>query len=152
MIPASTKGGTNTSLGWPDVCKTPTGYGPIPMPYANLIDGLAASGDADAKETQKKIVDDAARKGSDAKSATTAAIFSRTQGDEAGTLKDVISSKTTSWNTTDQVSNKKTSSKIKVKGKQLVHSLALVGHNGSNANMPAGMQVSPSQTKVIDIG
>ena len=75
MFPATTKsGGVNVTTGPLDVCKTPSPGAPIPLPYANLVDGLAASGDKAAKRTQKVIIDDAARKGYFAKSATAAAV------------------------------------------------------------------------------
>ena len=92
MFPASTKGGgVHTTAGPLDVCKTPSPGGPIPVPYANMVDGLAASGDEAGKRTQKKIVEDAARKGYKTGSATAAAIAS--QGNEAGTSGGVVSSK-----------------------------------------------------------
>ena len=31
----------------------------------------------------------------------------------------------------------------------MVHLTSMTGHNGTNANVPAGVQVAPSQTKVI---
>jgi hypothetical protein len=41
-------------------------------------------------------------------------------------------------------------SMVKVEGKELCHHTSIVGQNGgSNANVPPGVQVAPSQTKVI---
>ena len=43
---------------------------------------------------------------------------------------------------------KKGSSRVKVEGKELCHLTSMVAQNGgSNANMPAGAQIAPSQTK-----
>lgn len=144
MFPASTKGGgVHTTASPIDTCITPTAGGPIPVPYANMIDGLAESGDKAAIMTQKKIVDDAARKGIKTKTATGAAIAS--QGDEAGVQKGVVSSKNM-----DRMSYKTGSSKVKVEGKGVTHVVKMAGHNGANA--PAGTQVAPSQSKVLLMG
>ena len=92
MFPASAKGGgLNKTAGPLDTCKTPSPGGPIPIPYGNMVDGLAESGDKAAKRTQKKIIDDAAHKGVVVKSATAGAIFS--QGDEPGVQMGILSSK-----------------------------------------------------------
>jgi hypothetical protein len=70
---------------------------------------------------------------------------SRSQGDEAGVAKGVVSSKNM-----DKVEYKKGSGKVKAEGQDVVHLTSMTGHNGAgNANMPAGVQVAPSQTKVI---
>ena len=143
MFPITTKaGGVHTTASPIDVCKTPSPGGPIPIPYANMVDGLAASGDEAAKRTQKKIVDDAARKGIVTKTATGAAIAS--QGDEAGVQKGIITNKNM-----DETSYKTGSSKVKAEGKKVTH-LSMMNQN--SANMPAGTQVAPSQTKVIIMG
>jgi hypothetical protein len=70
--------------------------------------------------------------------------MSRSMGDEAGVNKGVMSGMNMS-----KVSYKKGSSKVKIQGQDCVHVTSMTGHNGSNANMPAGVQVAPSQTKVI---
>jgi len=44
---------------------------------------------------------------------------------------------------------KKGSSKVKVEGQECEHLTAMSGHNGGNANMPAGAQIAPSQVKVL---
>ena len=130
MFPASTKGGgVHTTAGPIDVCKTPSPGGPIPVPYANLVDGLAASGDEAGKRTQKKMVNEAARKGRKADSATAAAIAS--QGDEAGTMGGVVSRVNM-----DSASYTDSPFKVSVQGK----------------GAPAGTQIAPSQSKVILMG
>jgi hypothetical protein len=48
-----------------------------------------------------------------------------------------------------EVKYKKGSTKVKVEGEDIVFLTSMTGHNGSNANMPSGVQVAPSQTKVI---
>ena len=37
----------------------------------------------------------------------------------------------------------------RAKGKKIVYHTAMSAHNGSNANMPAGAHVAPSQVKVL---
>ena len=44
---------------------------------------------------------------------------------------------------------KTSSAKVYAKGKRVILFGAVTAHNGDNANMPAGAQVSPSQGKVI---
>jgi hypothetical protein len=70
--------------------------------------------------------------------------MSRSMGDEAGVNKGVMSGMNM-----DKVVFKKGSAKVKVQGQPCVHLTIMTGHNGSNANMPAGAQIAPSQTKVI---
>ena len=66
------------------------------------------------------------------------------QGDEAGTAGGVVSGRNM-----DKIVFKKGSSKVQIEGKGCVYLTAMTGHNGSNANMPAGNQIAPSQTKVL---
>ena len=146
MFPASTKGGgAHVTTGPLDACKTPTPGGPIPIPYANMVDGLAASGDEAAKRTKKKIIDSAAEEGYSADSATAASIAG--YGDEAGTIGGIVSSK--------QMRKgrfRMGASKVKAEGKKIVHATAMTAHNGSSANVPAGTHIAPSQTKVVIMG
>jgi hypothetical protein len=70
--------------------------------------------------------------------------ISMSTGDEAGTAGGgVISSKFKG-----PIKFKAGSSKVKVQGKKAAYIGSMTGHNGSNANVPAGAQVAPSQTKV----
>jgi len=87
--PAKPIQGSKASIAFPDVCKTPTPAGPIPIPYANLIDAQANGGSEEAKIKQRKIIDHASRGGFNAKSATQAAI--KSAGDEAGRIGGVKS-------------------------------------------------------------
>jgi len=148
MFPASTKdGGVASTAGPLDVCKMPGPPAPfVPVPYANMVDGLAASGDEAGKRTQKKIISDAKKIGINAKSATSAVLG--IMGNEAGTLKGGI------------VSNKNiagaqfimSSSKIKAEGKSVTLPSTMTSRSGSSSNAPPGQQVAPSQTKVIIMG
>ena len=79
MFPASAKGG-GLSLSFPDVCKTPTPVaGSAPMPYPNIATTAKA-----AQQSKVKI----ANKTTAVKSTR----MSRSQGDEAGTMKGMVSS------------------------------------------------------------
>jgi len=143
MYPASTKpGGANMTMSPIDTCKTPSPGGPVPIPYANLVDGLAATNDPAAKATQKVIINESAAKGYKTTSATAAAI--KSNGDEAGAKKGLVSSKNMS------PSNYKMGmSKVKAEGKSVTLNLTPTAHSGANANAPAGTQIAPSQSKVL---
>jgi hypothetical protein len=131
IFPASTKGGGNC-FAMPDVCITPAAPSPIPLPYPNTGMVNQAKKTADkVKMVGKEVV-------------TKKSEMSRSQGDEAGTNKGVISGMNM-----DKVVYQKGSSKVKIQGQPCVHLTCMTGHNGSNANMPAGAQIAPSQTKVI---
>ena len=75
-------GSGGMSTVFPDVCKTPTPGGPVPIPYPNI--GKAS----DTSNGPKSVKIDGKMpmvKGS---------VYSTSTGDEAGTLKGVISNKT----------------------------------------------------------
>ena len=131
MLPASTKGG-GQCFAFPDACKTPTPAGPVPIPYPNIGMVNQVTGESTkVKFSGKGVV-------------TKKSKMTRSQGDEAGTAGGVVSGVNM-----NQVLYKKGSSKVKVEGQAVQHLTAMTGHNGSNANMPAGLQVAPSQTKVL---
>jgi molybdopterin-binding protein len=118
------------------VCKTPTPGGPVPIPYPNIAMLPQASGGTLAGKV--KIVGKRA--------ATTKTEISMSSGDEPGTAGGGV------------VSNRfkgpakftKGSSKVKIEGSPAAHLTSIVGQNGvSNANMPMGAQVVPSQAKVL---
>jgi hypothetical protein len=145
MFPPTTKpGGAHMTMGPLDTCKTPTQSESVPIPYANMVDGLAAAGDPAAIVTQKKIIDVTATKGYKTKSATAAAI--KGHGDEAGTQKGIISNKTMS-----PLDYKMGSTTVKVEGKNVTHILT-ESAPGAGANAPAGMHLAPSQSKVLISG
>ena len=132
IFPASTKGG-GQCMGMPDVCLTPAPPAPpIPIPYPNI--GMVNQ----AQKTSTKV------KFSGKEVVTVKSEISRSSGDEAGTNKGVMSG-----TNMDKVTFKKGSEKVKIEGQKCVHLTSITGHNGSNANMPAGAQIAPSQTKVI---
>jgi len=132
IFPASTKGG-GQCFAMPDVCLTPAPPAPpVPVPYPNT--GMVNQ----AKKTSTKV------KFAGKEVVTKKSEMSRSMGDEAGVNKGVMSGMNMS-----KVSYKKGSSKVKIQGQDCVHLTSMTGHNGSNANMPAGIQVAPSQTKVI---
>jgi hypothetical protein len=130
MFPASSKGG-GQCFAMPDVCKTPTPAGPVPIPYPSI--GMVNQ----AKKTSKKL------KICNKEAVTKKSEMSRSSGDEAGTAKGIVSSKNM-----DKVKYTKGSSKVKVEGQPLQHLTSPTSHNGSNANVP-GAQIAPGQTKVI---
>ena len=132
IFPASTKGGGNC-FATPDVCLTPAPPAPpVPTPYPNT--GMVNQ----AKKTSKKVK----FKGKEV--VTKKSEISRSMGDEAGVNKGVMSGMNMG-----KVLFKKGSSKVKIQGQPCVHLTCMSGHNGTSANMPAGAQVAPSQTKVI---
>jgi hypothetical protein len=133
IFPASTTQGGNT-FAVPDPCLTPAppSPSPVPIPYPNT--GMVNQ----AKKTATKV------KFTGKPVVTKKSEISRSRGDEAGVNKGVMSGMNMG-----KVTYKKGSSKIKIQGQPCVHLTCMSGHNGMNANMPAGAQVAPSQTKVI---
>jgi hypothetical protein len=75
---------------------------------------------------------------------TTGSNIPMSTGDEPGTVGGVISNQFKG-----KISFKKGSGKVKAEGKPVVYVTAMTGHNGNNANFPAGLQVAPSQVKVL---
>ena len=134
-MPATTNGGGNCAA-FPDTCMTPgvSAGAPGPLPYPNMAMCTQAKGSScssKVKVSNKKIM----TKGSE---------ISMSSGDEAGNSPGgVMSSKFKG-----PAKFKLGSSRVKAQGKKIAYIGCMVGHNGSNANMPAGAQVAPSQTKV----
>lgn len=135
MFPATTNAG-GQCMGFPDVCKTPTPGGPVPLPYPNIAMANQAKGSSCSSKV--KIVNK--------KACTTKTEISMSSGDEAGSAGGgVVSSKMKG-----PALYKKGSSKVKIEGAPLVHLTSMVALNGgSNANAPPGFQIAPSQTKVM---
>ncbi|MCP1673937.1 hypothetical protein J2T57_001036 [Natronocella acetinitrilica] len=131
MFPASTKQ-AGQCFAFPDVCKTPSPGGPVPIPYPNI--GMVMQ--VQQESTKVKF----AGKGAVTKKSK----MNRSQGDEAGTAGGVVSNQNMG-----PVAYKQGSDKVKVEGQPTQHLTAMTGHNGSNANMPAGLQVVPSQVRVL---
>lgn len=139
MFPASSKGGgmASTGGGAPiDVCKIPAPPAPFaPAPFPNMVQCAAASG----QSTKVKFSGSAAL--------TKSSNWSSSQGDEAGTLKGLVSPFNMS-----KVQYKTASSKVKAQGKPVVTVTKLTAHNGASPNSPPGLQITPSQTSVIIMG
>ena len=137
MFPASSNGG-GQCFSFPDVCKVPAPPAPpIPTPFPNI--GMCTQAKGSTASSKVKILNK--------KTFTKKTELSRSSGDEAGTLKGVVSS-----TNMDEVTRTAAYSKIKVEGSPIVTVMKATGHNGSNANAPPGQQVAPSQTKVICMG
>jgi len=137
MFPATTNGG-GMCTAYPDVCKTPAPPSPFaPIPYPNI--GQCTQGKGSTLSKKVKIMNK--------KTFTKKSEISRSQGDEAGTLKGMVSS-----TNMDKVKRTMAYSKVKCEGAQIVTVMKMTGHNGSNSNAPPGQQVAPSQTKVICYG
>lgn len=133
MFPASTKGG-GMCFAFPNVCKTPAAPSPIPIPYPSIGQLTNANGST-CSEKVKILNKQVLHKSSE---------ISSTNGDEAGTLKGMVSS-----TSSDKATYKTSSSKVLVEGNEIVTHLKMAAQNGSNANAPPGTQVAPSQAKVI---
>ena len=132
IFPASSKGG-GQCFAMPDVCLTPAPPAPpVPIPYPNI----AMLPQAMKESTKVKIVQMGAL--------TMKSEVPMTSGDEAGVNGGVVSGQNM-----QKMTYKKGSQNVKVEGQPIVHLTSMTGHNGANANMPGGMQVAPSQTKVI---
>ena len=131
MMPASSKQGGECAA-FPDVCKTPSPGGPVPLPYPNIGQVMQVS------KTATKV------KFCNKEAATKKSEIPRSMGDEPGTLGGVVSNVNM-----NKVIYRKCSSKVKAMGNQVAHLTSMTGHNGMSANMPAGAQVAPSQTKVL---
>ena len=132
MMPASSKA-AGMYFAIPDVCLTPAPPAPpVPVPYPNMAQ-LAATNGAVEKvliENKETVVEGAK--------------VPRSSGDEAGKNGGVVSGVNMG-----PVEPKVFSSKVFFDGKKAVFLTSQSGHNGSNANMPAGAQIVPSQAKVL---
>jgi hypothetical protein len=75
------KGSGGTSPVFPDVCKTPTPAGPVPIPYPNIGKSSDTSGGPSSVTTDGEMP------------MTKGAKYAMSSGDEAGNLGGVVSSK-----------------------------------------------------------
>ena len=132
MTFASTKQGGDC-MAFPDTCKTPTPVGTIPTPYPNTAQLMQANpGTCPTKVTimnQPPL--------------TKQTIIPATAGDEAGAAGGVVSGAIKG-----PAQAKTASLKVKIEGNPAVRQGDIWGQNGTNANAPAGIQASPSQSKV----
>jgi hypothetical protein len=109
-------GGSNgTTIAFPDVCKTPSPAGPIPIPYPNI----AMSSDAD--KTAKKVK-------CDGEAVCIAdSNFKTSTGDEAGSIGGVASSKVKG-----KAEFVNYSFDVKIEGKGVPRAFDLMLHNDKN--------------------
>lgn len=132
LFPAGSKAG-GTCMAVPDVCQVPAPPAPpVPTPFPNTA--MVAN----ATKTSAKVLfenKDAVVETSEIPSS---------MGDEAGSAGGVVSG-----TVAQKVVFKLGSSKVLIEGKGAVFHTALTAHNGSNANMPAGLHDSPSQAKIL---
>ena len=136
IMPASTNGGGSDAT-FPDVCKTPAppAPSPIPIPYPNMAQCTQAKGGTCSKKVKIK----------NKKTIVKGTEISMSSGDEAGNAGGGVKSNKFKG----PCAYKLGSSKVKAEGKKVCYAGSMVAHNGAaNANMPAGAQVAPSQTKV----
>ncbi len=132
MLPASTKAG-GVYFAMPDVCLTPAPPAPpVPVPYPNTAQLASANG------TVSKVVIE------NKETVVEGSKVPNSSGDEAGTNGGV-----TSGVNMGPATPKQFSSKVFFGGKKATFATAMSAHNGSNANMPAGAQIAPSQAKVL---
>jgi hypothetical protein len=135
MFPASTIGG-GQCMGMPDVCLTPAppSPSPVPMPYPNIA--MLPQGNPGTASTKVII--------SGSPGFHKGTMITMTSGDEAGVAGGVMSGMIKG-----PAQPKLASNKVKYEGQGAVYVTCMFGQNGASANVPAGTQVAPSQTKVL---
>jgi hypothetical protein len=134
MMPASTKM-AGMCQGFPDVCKTPTPAGPVPMPYPNI----AQNAMMDPGSATKKVLI------MNMPCATAMTKILLSNGDEAGSAGGVVSGKVMG-----PAMFKQGSAKVLFEGKPAAMLMSMTGQNDAPvSNSPAGSQVVPSQAKVF---
>ena len=135
MIPASTNSPAGQCFAFPDTCKTPTPGGPVPIPYPNIA--MLQQAVSPTLAMTVKIV------GFNAATVNTQIAMS--SGDEAGTAGGGVISNMIKG----PCKFKLGSQTVKMQGFSAVYLGSLIGqNNASNANMPAGSQITPSQPTV----
>ena len=132
MMPATTTAG-GMYFAMPDVCLTPAPPAPpVPVPYPNIAQVAATVGFVPTVMVENRpIVAEGSK-------------VPMSSGDEAGVNGGVMSGVNM-----NQVAPKLFSSKVLAKGKKVAFLTSITGHNGTNANAPAGAQIVPSQAKVL---
>lgn len=131
MFPVTTKA-AGTCFAFPDVCLVPAPSGPVPTPFPNTGQCTDATATVSAVlvENQEVLVETSS--------------LPQSSGDEPGTGGGVISG-----TFRGVVKFKTASAKVRAKGKRVILFGAVTAHNGDNANMPAGKQIAPSQSRVL---
>jgi hypothetical protein len=135
---ASTIGG-GQAMGFPDVCLTPAppSPSPIPIPYPNTA--MLPQGNPGTAVSKVLIA------GAPAANMSTQIMM--TNGDNAGVATGVASGMVMG-----PAKAMLGVMKIMMGGQPAIHLTTQFGHNGASPNCPAGVQVAPSQTKVILMG
>ena len=134
MLALTLQGGVAANAA-PDVCKVPSGAGPIPTPFPNIVQLTMAN----PSTVCKKVLI------CNFPALTVKTKFLISSGDEAGVLGGVVSSKFIGPAEFFPLG----SSKVNFEGSKAVVLTAQPKHNGSaNFNTP-GQVVSAGQTKVI---
>ncbi len=131
MFAITMEGGQNSAL--PDVCKTPTPGGPVPMPYPNI--SMPAT--VDPPTCTRKVFIDMMLV------LTLNSTIPMSQGDEPGTAGGVVSN--ANMGPTTYLMG---SLKVYFEGHPAVRMTSQTKQNGSNANT-VGAALAPSQSKVM---
>ena len=108
-------GSNGTTICFPDVCKTPTPIGPIPIPYPNIAKS------SDAGKQAKKV------KADGEKLCVKDSNFSTSVGDEPGSIGGIISGKTKG-----KAEFINYSFDVKAEGKNVPRAFDLMLHNDKN--------------------
>jgi hypothetical protein len=124
------------SLGFPDVCKTPTPVGPVPLPYPNISTG-ATGNPATAAMTVLCLC-------MPVHNQMTMTLMSN--GDEAGVLGGVVSNLIIGPQDYNLGSFR-----IFMQGPPVQRLTSLTGHNGIVDN-GVGVSIAPSQPKLLTLG
>jgi hypothetical protein len=119
-------------MGFPDVCLTPVGPVDVPIPYPNV--GMCPTG-LMTTTTVLVVMMPALTQGSQ---------LPMSQGDDAG-----VSGGVTSGMIMGPIAFRTASSKVSFQGQKVIVLTAMTAHNGTSANFPAGVLMSPSQAKVL---
>jgi hypothetical protein len=119
---------------FPDTCKTPTPAGPVPTPYPNIVNCPTAQSSSCASKVMINGMKAFNKKTS----------FPSSQGDQAGTLGGIVSSKIMG-----EVKYTSGSSSVYIQGPPAVKLSDSSSHNGSPPNASMGSQIVPSQRKVM---
>ncbi len=134
MFPVSTTMNGNC-LAVPDTCKTPAPPAPpIPTPYPNMGMLMQATPPTCSKKVKVMAMP----------VVLLGTKIPMTSGDEAGVAGGVVSG-----TIKGPVMFTKGSAKVSVEGQPVVYQTCTTGQNGSSPNAPCGVQVSPSQAKVM---
>jgi hypothetical protein len=132
-MPAATKKG-GMCFAMPDVCfvqvPPPVNQVPVPFPNTGLLASTEGAVDKVLVEHKETVVEGSK--------------VPNSKGDEAGSRGGVVSGVNMK-----EVTFRLFSSKVFFSGKKAFFHTAMSAHNGTNANMPAGAHVAPSQAKVL---